>query len=215
MIWKALAACSKLRKNGACTKTRGRDEVPLLSSYTPLPNFSPLSHEAWKSSDDHCEPPCPPLWGALGCPCLLRDAKRSEAPLWQPAPPEPGCPIRCPAPFQRDCVPPPALGPVHPQGCSSGVAAWASRHSDVPSWRQHLTPSLFIAHLQGFFGFSFLFFLVCFFFFFSDKSVISPVPYKTHQSDLLLQKVNDKEFYLALAMGTLKKRFLCYICFHP
>lgn len=58
------------------------------------------------------------------------------------------------------------------------------------------------------------FFFPFFFSFCSDKSVISPVPYKTHGSDLPLQKVNDKEFYLAPVMGTFKKRFLCYICFH-
>lgn len=40
-----------------------------------------------------------------------------------------------------------------------------------------------------------------FFFFSSDKSVISPLPYQTHRSDLPLQKVNDKEFYSALEIG--------------
>lgn len=46
--------------------------------------------------------------------------------------------------------------------------------------------------------------------------MISSVPHERYLSDLPLQRVNDEEFYLALAMGTLKKkkkRFLCYICF--
>lgn len=36
--------------------------------------------------------------------------------------------------------------------------------------------------------------------------MISSVPHERYRSDLPLQRVNDEEFYLALAMGTLKKK---------
>lgn len=36
--------------------------------------------------------------------------------------------------------------------------------------------------------------------------MISSVPHERYLSDLPLQRVNDEEFYLALAMGTLKKK---------
>jgi len=35
--------------------------------------------------------------------------------------------------------------------------------------------------------------------------VISSVPHERYLSDLLLQRVNDEEFYLALAMGMFEK----------
>lgn len=44
------------------------------------------------------------------------------------------------------------------------------------------------------------------FFFCSDISLISPVPYERYCSGLPLQKVTDREFYLAPAMGTFEKR---------
>lgn len=43
--------------------------------------------------------------------------------------------------------------------------------------------------------------------------MISPVPCKTHWSDLPLQKVNDREFYLALEMGTFGKEVLLLYLF--
>lgn len=43
--------------------------------------------------------------------------------------------------------------------------------------------------------------------------MISCVPCERYRSDLPLQRVNDKEFYLALAMGTFEKKVLLLYLF--
>jgi len=137
----------KNRRKGACTETQGRAEVPVCPSCPPwLPrhrswyprlNFSPLSGEILR-------PPlrAPSPWGAsrpspaLGC----GSGARCPHGAWAPA--EPGSPFRYLAPFRR--------APRLPRGfcvrrdAAGGAAAGASRHSDVQSWRRHLTPSLFL-----------------------------------------------------------------------
>lgn len=91
---------------------------------------------------------------------------------------------------------------VHARGCSPGIPSAAASHA-FPIFNS-------AAMIFGFWIFFFLFFPSSFC---SDKSVMSPVPYKMHWSDLPLQKVNDREFYLALEMGTFKKRFLLLYLF--